>query len=164
MKNRKLSIITILIIVIEIYLQSRWGFCGAVLMQENDTFEYIAQPAQNRFLFGKHVCYNEYSMRSNRLQSSDSLLILGFGDSVLNGGTDIDQDSLATGIIERVFNSQYPDRNIRCLNISCADWGPDNCFAYIEEYGDFDAGLIFLVVTDFGLLKPCNTPNWHNIL
>jgi hypothetical protein len=116
-------------------------------MQESATFEYIARPNQSRFLSGKHVCYNEYSMQSDRLQSSDNLRILGFGDSVLNGGTDIDHDSLATGIIKRVLNSQYPERNIRCLNISCTDWEPDNCFAYIEEYDDFDAGLIFLVVS-----------------
>jgi lysophospholipase L1-like esterase len=147
MKNRKLATVAILIIVIEIYLQYRFGFCDAVLMQDSATFEYIAQPNQSRFVFGKRMYYNEYSMRSDRLQSSDSLRILGFGDSVLNGGTDIEHDSLATGIIERFLNSQYPERNIRCLNISCADWGPDNCFAYMKEYGDFDAGLIFLVVS-----------------
>jgi hypothetical protein len=147
MRNRKLAIITALIIAIEIYLQYSWGFCDVVLMQESDNFEYIAQPNQNRFRFKKHILYNEYSMRSENLRSSDSLRILGFGDSVLNGGMTTDHDSLATTIIERVLNSDCPEHNIRCLNISCESWGPDNCFAYMEEYGDFDAGLIFLVVS-----------------
>jgi lysophospholipase L1-like esterase len=84
-------------------------------------------------------------MRSNSLQSSDGIRILGFGDSVLNGGMKTDQDSLATSIIEQTFSRQYRRRNIRCLNISCENWSPDNCFAYMEEYGDFDAGMIFLV-------------------
>jgi hypothetical protein len=146
MRNRKLAIITALIIAIEIYLQYSWGFCDVVLMQESDHFEYIAQPNQNRFRFKKHIRYNEYSMRSENLRSSDSLRILGFGDSVLNGGMTTDHDSLATTIIERVLNRDCAEHNIRCLNISCEGWGPDNCFAYMEEYGDFDAGLIFLVV------------------
>ncbi|MDR1169343.1 MAG: hypothetical protein LBK97_00730, partial [Prevotellaceae bacterium] len=78
---------------------------------------------------------------------SDSIRILGFGSSVLNGGMQTDQDSLATSIIEKTLNRQYEEHNIRCLNISCENWGPDNCFAYIEEYGDFDAAMIFLVVS-----------------
>jgi hypothetical protein len=118
-----------------------------VLMQESDNFEYIAQPNQNRFRFKKHIRYNEYSMRSENLRSSDSIRILGFGDSVLNGGMSTDHDSLATTIIEHVLNRQYPEHNIRCLNISCEGWGPDNCFAYMAEYGDFDANMIFLVVS-----------------
>jgi hypothetical protein len=147
MEKKKFAIIIIIIVIAEIYLQYGWGFCDVVLMQESDKFEYIAQPDQNRVRFGKHIRYNEYSMRSDNLRLSDSIRILGFGDSVLNGGMQTEQDSLATSIIERAFDLQYPGRNIRCLNIGCANWGPDNCFAYLEEYGDFDAGMIFLVVS-----------------
>jgi hypothetical protein len=117
-------------------------------MQENDKFEYIAQPNQNRVRFGKQIRYNEYSMRSDALRLSDSLRILGFGNSVLNGGMETDHDSLATTIIERTLNKQYSrHHNIRCLNISCENWGPDNCYAYLEEYGDFDADMIFLIIS-----------------
>jgi hypothetical protein len=147
MRNRKLAAITALIIAVEIYLQYSWGFCDVVLMRESDNFEYIAQPNQNRFRFKKHIRYNEYSMRSDNLRESDSFRILGFGGSVLNGGMTTGHDSLATTIIERTLNSDCPEHNIRCLNISCEGWGPGNCFAYMEEYGDFDAGLIFLVVS-----------------
>jgi hypothetical protein len=59
-----------------------------------------------------------------------------------------DHDSLATTIIEHALNGQYSRHdNIRCLNISCENWGPDNCYAYLEKYGDFDADMIFLVVS-----------------
>jgi hypothetical protein len=145
MGNRKLALITVLLTVLEICLQYRWGFCDLVLMRESDKFEYIAQPNQSRSRFGKRIYYNEYSMRSNNLQSSDSIRILGFGDSVLNGGMQTGQDSLATSIIEQTLGRQYRRRNIRCLNISCENWSPDNCFAYVEEYGDFDADMIFLL-------------------
>jgi hypothetical protein len=139
-------ILAVLITSIEIYLRYYWGFCDTVLSQESDKFEYIAQPNQNRFRFRKHVRYNEYSMRSDSLKSSDSIRVLGFGDSVLNGGVQTEQDSLSTSIIENELTQKY-SKNIRCLNISCGSWAPDNCFAYMEEYGDFGANLIFLVVS-----------------
>jgi hypothetical protein len=136
-----------------------------VLTQESDKFENIAQPNQNRFRFRRNIRYNEYSMRSDRLRTSDSLGILGFGDSVLNGGVQTEQDSLATYLIENYINQKHITDiqasdfistcymllitgrdEIRCLNISYGSWEPDNCFVYIKEYRDFDAGLIFLVV------------------
>jgi hypothetical protein len=142
------GIVTIIILTasIEIYLRCYWGFCDAVLTQESDKFEYIAQPNQNRFRFRKHVRYNEYSMRSNSLKSSDSVRILGFGDSVLNGGVQTEQDSLATSIIENELTQEH-SKSVRCFNISYGSWGPDNCFAYMKQYGNFDADLIFLVVS-----------------
>ncbi|MDR2410698.1 MAG: hypothetical protein LBE13_21660 [Bacteroidales bacterium] len=141
--------VTILLVFIETYLRYYWGFCDAVLTQESDKFEYIAQPDQNRFRFRKHVRYNEYSMRSGSLKSSDSIRILGFGDSVLNGGVQTEQDSLATEIAQYAINQHIIKGGgvIRCLNISYGSWAPDNCFAYMKEYGDFNANLIFLVVS-----------------
>jgi hypothetical protein len=145
--KKKIAITAIVFIVVsEAYLRYYWGFCDAVLTQESDKFEYIAQPNQNRFRFRKRLRYNEYSMRSDSSQISDSIRILGFGDSVLNGGTQTEQDSLATSIIEHRLSQDY-SKNIRCFNISYGSWAPDNCFAYLKEYSDFDADLIFLVVS-----------------
>jgi hypothetical protein len=138
-------IVTILTTSIEIYLRYYWGFCDTVLTQESDKYEYVAQANQNRFRFRKHVNYNEHSMRSKPVKETDKIRILGFGDSVLNGGVQTEQDSLATSIIENTLTQEH-EKNIRCLNISYGSWGPDNCYAYIKEKGDFDAALIFLVV------------------
>jgi lysophospholipase L1-like esterase len=140
------AITVVSIVAVEIYMRSYWGFCDTVLTRESNKYEYIAQPNQDRFRFRKHVRYNEYSMRSDGLKSSDSVRILGFGDSVLNGGVQTEQDSLATSIIENALTNEY-SKSIRCLNISYGSWAPDNCFAYVQEYGDFDADLIFLVVS-----------------
>jgi hypothetical protein len=89
-------------------------------------------------------------MRSKSIENKNigkaKITVLGFGDSVLNGGVQTEQDSLATSIIENVLKKEYSE-NIRCLNISYGSWGPDNCFAYMEEFGDFDANLIFLLVS-----------------
>jgi hypothetical protein len=118
--NKKIAITAIIfIVVIEVYLRCYWGFCDTVLTQESDKFEYIAQPNQNRFRFRKRLRYNEYSMRSDSPQISDSVRILGFGDSVLNGGTQTEQDSLATSIIEHRLSQDYP-KNIRCFILHAA--------------------------------------------
>jgi lysophospholipase L1-like esterase len=144
--------ITVLIVAVEIYLRSYWGFCDTVLTQESNKYEYIAQPNQNRFRFRKHIMYNESSMRSRIVDNQiivrggGKITLLGFGDSVINGGVQTEQDSLATSVIEHTL-SQESSKNVRCLNISYGSWGPDNCYAYLEEKGDFDADLIFLVVS-----------------
>ena len=64
---------------------------------------------------------------------------------MINGGTQTDQDSLATTILSDSLTKFYK-KKIQFLNISAGSWGPDNCFAYLKKYGDFGAKSIFLFV------------------
>jgi hypothetical protein len=130
-----------LLVVTEILLRTLWGFGSMVLFQYDPDFEYIAVADQHRVRFGSKNDYNEYSMRSKPLSRSDSCVVLGFGDSVLNGGTMVDQDSLATTIVEDQLHG------LRFLNVSAGSWGPDNCAAYLKKYGDFNAKMIVLFVS-----------------
>lgn len=142
MKNRLYYIgfaILFLFLIIELSLRYVWGFCDAPLFVESKNYEYIASPNQNRFRFRSHLCYNSYSQRSEEPDSTKTI-ILGLGDSVLYGGTMIDQDSLATSI----FNK---NTGLQMLNISAGSWGPDNCAAYIKEKGLFNAKALYLVVS-----------------
>lgn len=125
------------LLFLELYLRIYWGFCDALLYKHSDKYEYIAQPNQNRFRFRCHIKYNSYSQRNNE-PDKNKIKILGLGDSVLFGGTWMDQDSLATTIVSK--NSDY-----QILNISSGSWGPDNCAAYLEENGIFNAKAIILV-------------------
>jgi len=84
-------------------------------------------------------------MRSDEIDSS-SHIILGFGDSVINGGVLTDQDSLATGLLSKELSILY-GHNVQFLNISAGSWGPDNCYAYLQKHGDFNAKSIYLVVS-----------------
>lgn len=148
MKKRLLIILgfaLILIVGLEIFLRVYYGFCDTVLMKEDPDFEYIAQPNQQRFRVRNHVMYNSLSMRSKEVDTS-STKILGFGDSVINGGVQTDQDSLATTILSDSLSKIY-DKKIQFLNISVGSWGPDNCYAYLKKYGDFGAKSIFLFVS-----------------
>lgn len=112
-----------------------------LLFKEDENFEYISEPNQFKERFGYSNLYNEYSMRSKPISPEDTCIVLGFGDSVLNGGVLTDHDSLATTIVENQLNG------VRFLNISAGSWGPDNCAEYLMKYGDFNAKMIILFVS-----------------
>lgn len=137
--------ILVCVILCEALLRVKWGFCDTVLMKASDKYEYIAVPNQNRMRFGNHIFYNSLSMRSPEVKKG-SIKILGLGDSVINGGVLTDQDSLATTILSnRLSNALSQD--VEVLNISAGSWGPDNCNAYLDENGCFDAIAMLLVVS-----------------
>lgn len=109
------------------------------LYAASDKWEYMSLPNQEGIRLGNKYYYNRYGMRSEEVDSTRSH-VLGLGDSVIYGGVQTDQDSLATSIFTRETGKQM-------LNISAGSWGPDNCAAYLEEYGLFDAEGVFLFVS-----------------
>lgn len=134
---RKFLFYLIILLILESILRIKWGFCDALLYQSSDQYEYIAQPNQNRNRFGAYIHYNSYSQR-NEEPDSTKTIILGLGDSVLFGGTWMDQDSLATTLVNK-------ETGLQMLNIAAGSWGPDNCAAYLKEKGTFNAKAIILV-------------------
>lgn len=139
MKKVYYTIVTIivLIVILELYLRFKWGFCDALLYNHSDKYEYIAQPNQDRHRFGARIHYNSYSQRSTEPDSTKKI-VLGLGDSVLFGGTWMNQDSLASTIFSK-------ETSMQMLNISAGSWGPDNCAAYLKEKGTFNAKAMILV-------------------
>lgn len=124
-------------VVGELVLRFAFGFCDALLYNESDKYEYIAQPNQDRHRFGAHIYYNSYSQRNDEPDST-KVRVLGLGDSVIFGGTWMDQDSLASTLFSEATGTQM-------LNISAGSWGPDNCAAYLKEKGTFGASAMILV-------------------
>jgi lysophospholipase L1-like esterase len=144
--SRLIPIIALfLLFAVELILRFCFGFCDTVLMVEDQNYEYIAQANQSRYRFRNQINYNSLSMRSSAVDSS-SIKILGFGDSVINGGVQTDHNSLATTILSDTL-SKIKQKNIQFLNISAGSWGPDNCFAYLKKHGHFKAKAIFLFVS-----------------
>jgi hypothetical protein len=84
-------------------------------------------------------------MRSPEVDSS-AFIILGFGDSIINGGVMVDQDSLATTLLSKELTDKLHTK-VQVLNIGAGSWGPDNDYAYLKEKGDFNAKMIFLLVS-----------------
>lgn len=132
-----LVLVSALVVLLEFTLRFAFGFCDALLYQSSDNYEYIAQPNQDRHRFGAHIHYNSYSQR-NEEPDSIRVKILGLGDSVIFGGTWMDQDSLATTLFSN-------ETGMQMLNISAGSWGPDNCAAYLKEKGTFGAKAMILV-------------------
>ncbi|RYG41984.1 MAG: hypothetical protein EOO01_23975, partial [Chitinophagaceae bacterium] len=127
---KKLAIFVLLALFLaEIFLRSYFGFCDSVLLTENKNYEYIPQPNQHRFRFRNHVDYNSFSMRSDEPDTS-AYIILGFGDSVINGSVMVDQDSVATSLLSKTLSNAFR-RKFQVLNISAGSWGPDNDYAYL---------------------------------
>tara|TARA_R110000851_G_scaffold71769_2_gene159492 strand:- start:201 stop:1103 length:903 start_codon:yes stop_codon:yes gene_type:complete len=143
--DRILLLSLISMVILEFVLRIGFGFCDTVLIQEDKTFEYIAQPNQNRTRFGNNISYNSFSMRSPEVNEKWKV-ILGFGDSVLNGGVLTDQDDLATTKLSNEL-SKLHNELIQFLNISAGSWGLDNCYAYLQKFGDFNAEKIYLIVS-----------------
>ena len=125
------------LIVTEFILRFYFGFCDALLYQSSDKYEYIAQPNQSRHRFGVTLLTNSFSQRSEEPDSTKTL-VLGLGDSVIFGGSWMDQDSLATTLFTK-------ETGMQMLNISCGSWGPDNSVAYLKEKGTFGAKATLLV-------------------
>lgn len=136
-KFKCLSIFLIFFSIVEIILRYVFGFCDAVLYQSSPAYEYIAQPNQHRYRFFSHIDYNSYSQRSEDPDSTKTI-VLGLGDSVIFGGTMLDQDSIATTLFSK-------ETGMQMLNISSGSWGPDNCAAYLKEKGTFGAKAMVLV-------------------
>lgn len=129
--------ISLIVILLELILRYVFGFCDAVLYQSSPAYEYIAQPNQHRYRFFSHIDYNSYSQRSEEPDSTKTI-VLGLGDSVILGGTMLDQDSVATTLFSK-------ETGMLMLNISSGSWGPDNCAAYLKEKGTFGAKAMVLV-------------------
>ena len=129
--------ISLIVILLELILGYVFGFCDAVLYQSSPAYEYIAQPNQHRYRFFSHIDYNSYSQRSEEPDSTKTI-ILGLGDSVIFGGTMLDQEDIATTLFSK-------ETGMQMLNISSGSWGPDNCAAYLKEKGTFGAKAMVLV-------------------
>lgn len=137
--------LAVLLLVVEVVLRVGFGFCDAVLMRTDPHYEYIAQPSQDRHRFGRHIVYNSYSMRSDEPDST-AVIVLGCGDSVINGGSLTDNDSLATTLLTARL-SQLMQRKVQVLNMSAGSWGPDNCAAYLVNTPLPPAKALLLVVS-----------------
>ncbi|WP_031527259.1 hypothetical protein [Dyadobacter crusticola] len=138
--------IVILAGIAEVVLRVKYGFCNSPLYVSDPDFEYIYAPNQDVERFGQVIRTNQFSMRNEEILPSDSLIILLIGDSVVNGGSLTDQDSIASTILEKRFQQDFKKR-VRVLNISAGSWGPDNVAAYLKKYGVFKAKLMCLVTS-----------------
>lgn len=141
-------LVLLLFVAIEITLRIAYGFGTMPLYIESKQYEYIYAPNQEMKRFGVYFYVNSYSQRSHE-PDNNKKKILGLGDSVINGGSQTDHDSLATSIVSN-------ETEFQMLNISAGSWGADNCAAYLKEHGIFNAKAMFVVLSSHDVSDSMN--------
>lgn len=128
----------------------RWvlGLGTPPLYETDPTFEYRLQPNQDLYRFGNHVQVNRWGMRAADFgatkSSADEVRVLLVGDSVINGGSQIDQQDLAVTRLQTALGKAL-GRPVVVGNASAGSWGPGNWLAYTQRFGFFDADVVALL-------------------
>jgi lysophospholipase L1-like esterase len=130
---------------------SRWvlGLGTPPLYEADAGFEYRLRPDQDLYRFGNHIVVNRWGMRSDDFGKTkvnpSELRVMVFGDSVVNGGSEVGHQALATTLLQETLQ-QTLARPVVVGNISAGSWGPGNWLAYAQRFGFFEADLVVLVV------------------
>ena len=164
--------IVLAFILLETGLRLGLGLGYPVLSMADSQTGYRFQPNQNRRRLGKKLQYNQYSQRSDFVKlpkPQDTLRILMVGDSVLNGGTPIDQSQTISELLETQLASN--DATVEVLNASAGSWGIGNQLGYLGKFGFFDSDILILQIGTHDLVQPTSTgdrvgidPNYPNRL
>ncbi|MFN3916270.1 MAG: hypothetical protein ACK4K0_00895 [Flavobacteriales bacterium] len=142
-RHRLLVSMLALLVLIEVGLKL-YGFGNPPLYVSHPKYEYIYAPNQEVKRFGNKIVTNAYSMRNQKGDENKQVVVLGMGDSVINGGSHTDHDSLATTILQG-YLSKETGQDVAVLNVGANSWGPDNAFAYLSEKGHFASKGLFLI-------------------
>lgn len=120
-----------------------YGLGNWITYEENLFYEYRLTPNQNITRFYNIITTNSYGMRASNEPKSTSKKILKFGDSVLNGGSKIDDNEAVNILLQESLNKD--STFVELFNISAGSWGPDNAFAFLQHAIDFKFDAIVLV-------------------
>ena len=145
-----LSALFVLAVVLIEVVGRQYGLCDPTLLQADSELEYILQPNQDCRQFGCRTVVNQYSMRSHDFsptRAGNEFRVIVLGDSVVYGGSKVDQDDLATSRLERSLAGAM-HRPVTVGNVSAGSWGPQNLLAYVRRYGLFDADVVVIVVSE----------------
>jgi len=131
------------------------GFGNPPLLQADANAGYIFAPNQVVYRFGNRLEYNQFSQRSEQIDSAKpegTLRILMIGDSVLNGNNTTDQKETIPELFEaRLLGIK---KQVEVLNASAGSWGIGNQLGYIRKFGTFESDAVILQIGTHDLLQP----------
>lgn len=131
------------------------GFGNPALLQADANAGYIFAPNQLVYRFGNRLEYNQFSQRSEQIDSAQpegTLRILMIGDSVLNGNNTTDQQETIPELFEaRLLGIK---NQVEVLNASAGSWGIGNQLGYIRKFGTFESDAVILQIGTHDLLQP----------
>jgi len=119
------------------------GLGNPALLQADPNAGYIFAPNQVVYRFGNRLEYNQFSQRSEQIDSAKpkgTLRILMIGDSVLNGNNTTEQQKTIPELFEaRLLGIK---KQVEVLNASAASWGIGNQLGYIRKFGTFESDAV----------------------
>ena len=131
------------------------GFGNPALLQADAKAGYIFAPNQLVYRFGNRIEYNQFSQRSEPIDSAKpegTLRILMIGDSVLNGNNTTDQNETIPELLEaRLLGIK---KQVEVLNASAGSWGIGNQLGYIRKFGTFESDAVILQIGTHDLVQP----------
>ena len=131
------------------------GFGNPALLQADANAGYIFAPNQLVYRFGNRLEYNQFSQRSEQIDSAKpegTLRILMIGDSVLNGNNTTDQQETIPELFEaRLLGIK---KQVEVLNASAGSWGIGNQLGYIRKFGTFESDAVILQIGTHDLRQP----------
>lgn len=134
------------------------GFGNPALLQTDANAGYIFAPNQLVYRFGNRLEYNQFSQRSEQIDSAKpegTLRILMIGDSVLNGQNITDQKETIPELFEaRLLGIK---KQVEVLNASAGSWGIGNQLGYIRKFGTFESDAVILQIGTHDLLQPASS-------
>lgn len=134
----------LLLILTELIFRFGFDLGSKALYVEDEYCEYKLAPNQNFTRFHATYITNNYGMRSGSVSKKDKKRVLLIGDSVLNGGSRIDQDDLLSTKLQVFLNNISKDQ-IGVYNISAGSWGPENAYQFVKNYVDFKFDMAILI-------------------
>jgi hypothetical protein len=145
--RRALVLLILAFIGGELFARFYLGLGDPPLTQVDPEIEYLYKPSQTCNRFGNHMHYNQWSMRSGDFpkdRPADELRVLVVGDSIVNGGTLLDDKDLATTILQSELTKKL-NRKVIVGNVGAGSWGPENQLAYLKRFGFFGAQVVVFV-------------------
>ena len=143
-QGRLVAVVGVLVaamISAEVMLRTVAGLGDPPLYRPDPAIEYVLVPGTYR-RFGNTIFVNSVHMRSpeaalgTRRRGERRVMVLG--DSVVNGGSLTDQDSLATQLLPAMVPRLDGDATMTVCNVSAGSWGPGNLLAFVRRFGTFD--------------------------
>ncbi len=124
----------------------------------DDEIGYLLAPNQKVRRLGKLTIINQYSMRTEAIESSplnDTIRLFFIGDSIVNGAWWTDQKETISALVKKEIEKKLSPK-IEVLNASANSWGPRKQLAYLKRFGTFDSQVILLVINtdDLFATKP----------
>ena len=129
-------------VLAELLLRNVAGLGDPPLYRTDPAIEYVLVPGTYR-RFGNTVFVNSVHMRSPESalgpRRAGERRVLVLGDSVVNGGSLTDQDSLATQLLPAMALELDGGAALTVCNVSAGSWGPGNLLAFVQRFGTFDS-------------------------